>query len=354
MAKRVLLILFFALFAFSCHQQIHSDQAEVTSLEPFVTYAPAGLPSESFPSTNRATKAQIALGRRLFFDQQLSRDNTISCASCHNPAMFFTDGLPVAKGINGQLGTRNSPSLINAAFNSLQFLDGRSASLEAQSIEPIANPKEMNLPHEECVTKLSAIPSYREEFKKVYGTDAITMGRIANAIANFERMIVVGNSPFDQYQFGENKKVLPPAAIRGLEVFTNKNKGNCAVCHTIGEKSALFTDGLFHNLGAGMDSSGELKDLGRFNHTKIESDRGAFRTPSLRNVAKTAPYMHDGSLKTLKEVIDFYVGGGSSNPQLDKKMKPLILSAQERQDLVTFLESLTGEIPDTFGPIERN
>ena len=352
MAKRVLFILFFALTAFSCQKQIHSEKA-VASLEPFISYAPAGLPSEPFPPANPPTKAEVELGRRLFYDPQLSSDNTISCASCHNPALFFTDGLPVAKGINGQLATRNSPSLVNAVFNSSQFLDGRAANLEAQAGEPIANPREMNLSHEECVAKLNSIPSYREEFKKVFGSDAITMGRISNAIANFERMIVSGNSPFDQYQYGENKKALSPAAIRGLEVFTNKDKGNCATCHTVGEKSALFTDGQFHNLGAGMDANGELKDLGRFNQTKVENDKGAFRTPSLRHIAKTAPYMHDGSLKTLKEVIDFYIGGGSSNPQLDKEIKPLILSAQEREDLIVFLESLTGEIPANVGAPEK-
>lgn len=338
-----------ALTAFSCGQQKQLDQAAIPLGVALKIEAPAGLPAVNFPAGNPPTAEAIALGRRLFYDPQLSSDNTISCATCHNPAVYFSDGLPVAKGINGQTGTRNSPSLLNAAYNSLQFLDGRSASLEAQAGEPIANPKEMNLPHEACVTKLQTNQSYQQEFNQVFGSGSITMEKIEKAIASFERTFLSGNSPFDKYQFGGDKQALSEPAIRGLEIFSNKNKGNCATCHTIGEKSALFTDGQFHNLGAGMDSSGELKDLGRFNQTKIETDRGAFRTPSLRNVAKTAPYLHDGSLKTLKEVIDFYLGGGSSNPQLDKEIKPLILSAQERQDLVAFLESLTGEIPVNVG-----
>ncbi len=210
---------------------------------------------------------------------------------------------------------------------------------------PIANPIEMDLPHELCVTKLSAIQSYQDEFAKVFGPGRITMDKIEKAIATFERTLLSGNSAFDRYQFGGDKTAMSVAAIRGLAIFSDKNRGNCTVCHTINEKFALFTDDKFHNLGVGMNASGELTDLGRFEQTKIEADRGAFRTPSLRNVAKTAPYMHDGSLKTLREVIDFYIGGGNSNPQLDKDMKPIKLSAQERDDLIAFLEALTGELP---------
>lgn len=341
MAKRIFIILFLTLTAFSCTQQKQPDKSAKSIGHIVKIAAPNGLPEVNFPTNNPPTAEAIALGRRLFYDPQLSSDKTVSCASCHNPALYFSDGLPLAKGVNGQLAARNSPSILNAAFNSFQFLDGRSATLESQAGEPIANPKEMNLPHEACVSKLNSIPSYREEFKQVFGDEEISMQKIVHAIASFERTLLSGNSAFD-------KNSLRVSAKRGMEVFTNKDKGNCATCHS----APLFTDGKFHNLGAGMDTSGELKDLGRFNQTKIETDRGAFRTPSLRNVAKTAPYMHDGSLKTLKEVIDFYLGGGSSNPQLDKEIKPLILSAQEREDLIAFLESLTGEIPANVGAPE--
>ncbi len=342
MAKRVFIILFLALIANSCARQNQSEEAAKPIGSVVKIKAPAGLPEVNFPPDNPPTSGAIALGRRLFYDPQLSSDNTISCASCHNPALYFSDGLPVAKGVNAQPATRNSPSILNANYNSLQFLDGRAATLELQAGGPIANPKEMNLPHEACVSKLNAIPSYREEFNRVFGNNEITMNKIVNAIASFERTLLSENSPFD-------KNAMSVSAKRGMVVFTNKDKGNCATCHL----APLFTDGKFHNLGAGMDTNGELKDVGRFNQTKIETDRGAFRTPSLRNVAKTAPYMHDGSLRTLKEVIDFYIGGGSSNPQLDKEIKPLILPAQEREDLIAFLESLTGEIPANVGSPER-
>lgn len=334
--------MFLTLTAFSCGRQNHLEEIFRPLGTPIKIESPSGLPIVNFPENNPPTAEAIALGRKLFYDPQLSADNTISCSSCHNPALYFTDGLPVAKGIKEQSGTRNSPSLLNATYNSLQFLDGRAASLEQQASQPIANLIEMNLPHQACVTKLNANQTYREEFAKVFGAGAITMDKIEKAIASFERTLLSGNSVFD-------KKSMSAAAVRGMKVFNNKDKGNCATCHS----STLFTDGKFHNIGAGMDANGELKDLGRFSQTKIETDRGAFRTPSLRNVAKTAPYMHDGSLKTLKEVIDFYIGGGSSNPQLDKEIKPLILTAQEKQDLIEFLASLTGEIPANVGAPER-
>ena len=169
-------------------------------------------------------------------------------------------------------------------------------------------------------------------------------------MASFERTLLSGNSPFDQYQYGGNKQALSPAAIRGLAIFKDPNRGNCAVCHTIEDRYALFTDGTFHNIGAGVNAEGEMTDLGRFDQTKIQADKGKFKTPTLRNVALTAPYMHDGSLKTLNDVVDFYAGGGNSNPYLDKDIKPLHLSAQDRADLVAFLESLTGEMPANAGP----
>jgi cytochrome c peroxidase len=252
--------------------------------------------------------------------------------------------------VGGQLGPRNTPTAVNAAYSGAQFWDGRAASLEEQAGGPIANPKEMNLPHDVCVARLEADAGYREAFAKVYGAGPVTMEKVVKAIASFERTLLSGNSPFDRYRYGGEKTAMSPAAIRGMAVFTDKARGNCVACHTIGETFALFTDGRFHNLGTGMDSNGELKDLGRFEQTRAEADRGAFRTPSLRNVAKTAPYMHDGSLKTLKDVIDFYIGGGSSNPQLDRELRPLALSARDRDDLLAFLDSLTGEEPVNAGP----
>ncbi|MEO6724712.1 MAG: cytochrome c peroxidase [Blastocatellia bacterium] len=312
--------------------------------------APLGLPPLLIQDDNRLTADSIALGRRLFFDVRLSSDNTLSCASCHSPALHFAEGRAVAKGFNGQFGARNTPTLLNAAYNRVQFWDGRAASLEQQVGGPMSNPKEMNQSHEVSVSKLSSDPAYRAEFSKVFGPGTITMRKIEKAIASFEQTLLSGNSPFDRYRYGAEKAAISAAAIRGLAVFSDKNRGNCTACHIIGQKFALFTDGGFHNLGAGMNANGELTDLGRYEQTRAEADRGAFRTPSLRNIAKTAPYMHDGSLKTLKDVVDFYVGGGNSNPQLDKEIKSLQLTAQERNDLVVFLETLTGEVPLAAAP----
>ncbi|MGH9847364.1 MAG: cytochrome-c peroxidase [Blastocatellia bacterium] len=352
---RIAFILFVSFTAISCGTQ---NKGELTGAAaypagpPAVIKTPLGMPA--LPADRWPTADAIALGRKLFYDTKLSSDDSLSCASCHRPDLHFADGLQVAKGVNGQLGTRNTPTVLNAAYHIALFWDGRAASLEQQVGGPIANPKEMNQSHEVCVAKLNADSSYRDEFAKVFGPGTITMEKIEKAIAGFERTLLSGNSAFDRYRYGGKKTTLSAAAIRGLAVFTDISRGNCTTCHTIGEKFALFTDGKFHNLGVGMNAEGELMDLGRYEQTRAEADRGAFRTPSLRNVAKTAPYMHDGSLKTLKEVIDFYVGGGSSNPQLDREIKPLKLSARERADLIAFLESLTGEVPASAGPPDKN
>jgi cytochrome c peroxidase len=200
------------------------------------------------------------------------------------------------------------------------------------------------------VAKLTSDAVYVKLFDEAFGPGGVTMARLQNAIASFERTVLAGNSPFDRYQYGKDPKAMSESAIRGLAIFKDAKRGNCAVCHTIGEKEALFTDGKFHNLGTGMDSNGELKDLGRYKETKLDADRGAFKTPTLRNVAKTAPYMHDGSHKSLKEVVAFYVGGGNSNPHLDKDIKALQLTGRDREDLVEFMKALTGELPENVGP----
>ncbi len=352
----LLSILFSLLVAFaaSCGASKNPEMAGRAIGAPVEIKTPLGLPPAPSRADNRPTADSIALGRKLFHEVRLSSDNTLSCASCHVATLGFADGQPVAKGVGGGLGTRNTPTVLNAAYNLSLFWDGRAASLESQVGGPIADPKEMNQPHDLCVAKLNADQAYRDEFAKVFGPGRITMDRIEKAIAAFERTLLSGNSPFDRYRYGGEKTAISASAIRGLAIFTDKNRGNCATCHTIGEEFALFTDGKFHNLGAGMNSSGELTDLGRSVQTGAEADRGAFRTPSLRNVAQTAPYLHDGSLKTLEEVVAFYVGGGNSNPQLDREIRPLRLSARDRADLIAFLETLTGEVPANAGPPDRD
>jgi cytochrome c peroxidase len=317
---------------------------------PVSIVPPLGLPPVPIPPDNPPTAETVALGRKLYYDRNVSADASVSCSSCHNPSAGFADGRRFSLGVAGKSGTRSAPTVLNAAYYPVQFWDGRAASLEAQAAGPIANPVEMNHPHGLFVSKLNRDPEYVREFAAAFGPGAITLDKIEKAVASFERTLISGNSPFDRYQYGGDRSAMTPAAIRGLALFRDEKRTNCAACHTIEEKYALFTDGKFHNLGVGMDAEGELTDLGRYNETKLDADRGAFRTPTLRNIAKTAPYMHDGSHKTLKDVVDFYVGGGSSNPHLDPKIKKLELNGRERADLIEFLESLTGDAPPHAGP----
>jgi cytochrome c peroxidase len=290
------------------------------------------------------------LGRELFYDTRLSADNTLACSSCHDPAKWFGDNHSFSNGVDGKVGVRNAPTVINSAYLPLQFWDGRAASLEEQAGAPIANPVEMNQTHDVSVSKLAKDRRYPPMFKAAFGTDDITIGRVEKAIASFERTLLSGNSAFDRYEYGGDKSALTPAQIRGLALFRDPHRGNCAACHTIDSKYALFTDGKFHNIGEGATDEGVFKDIGRYHETKVETDKGAFMTPSLRNVARTAPYMHDGSLQTLNEVVDFYAGGTNSNPYLDKEIHAIQLSAQDRSDLVEFLKSLNGDPPPNAGP----
>jgi cytochrome c peroxidase len=311
---------------------------------------PLGLPPVPIPEDNPPTEETIALGRRLYYDPALSVDGTVSCASCHAPQFGFADNVAFSKGVGGKLGGRNAPTVINSAYNTLQFWDGRAPSLEKQAEGPMANPVEMAHTLKGVAQRVSADPRYRDLFREAWGTDQITIDLVTKSIASFERTVLSGDSPFDRYYYLHDTTVLSPAAQRGLLVFINPQKGNCAVCHSIGKDSSLFTDNKFHNIGVGLDRTGELKDTGRFAETKNEADTGAFKTPTLRNVTETAPYMHDGSLKTLKDVVDHYVGGGSSNPHLDNQIHALNLTFQERADLLAFLDSLTGKLPANLGP----
>ncbi len=322
---------------------------QVVTIKP-----PLGLPPVPIPSDNPPTAETIALGRRLFYDTRLSKDNKLSCASCHSPDFYFTDGRRLSPGVDGKLGLRNAPTILNAAYLSTQFWDGRAASLEEQAGSPIANPLEMNQPHEVSVSKIAKDASYKVLFRNAFGSEDVTIGRIEKSLASFERTLLSGNSAFDRYKYGGDKTALTPAQIRGFAVFMDPHKGNCVICHAIDDHAGLFTNGTFHNTGEGVDGSGAFTDVGRFQETKVAKDMGSFKTPTMRNVAKTAPYMHDGSLKTLKEVVDFYAGGGNSNPYLASDMKKIKLTGQERLDLVDFMESLTGEMPPNVGPPGRS
>lgn len=313
--------------------------------KPISIPTPLGLPPVPIPADNPPTAETVALGEKLYFSPLLSVDRTLSCASCHDPRLAFADGKPVSSGVGGKKGKRNAPTVLNAAYHTSQFWDGRAASLEAQASGPMLNMVEMAHTLEGVVERCQQDPELRSMVKKAFGSEVITIDQITKAIASYERTLLSGNSPFDRFFYGKDPKAISPAARRGFEVFRNPKKGDCATCHTVEETHALFSDQKFHNLGVGMNAKGELTDLGRYIQTLQESDQGAFRTPTLRNVALTAPYMHDGSMKTLKEVVDFYVSGGNSNDHLDKDIRKLELTRQEREDLVAFLESLTGAMP---------
>jgi cytochrome c peroxidase len=305
---------------------------------------PRGLPLFEIPEDNLLTAAKVALGKQLYFDKRLSVDNTVSCATCHDPAKGWSDGEATASGIQGRRGARNSPTVLNSAYHSFQFWDGRAATLEEQAIGPILNQVEMGMPSEQALeSKLNAIPGYKRQFQEVFGKPA-TAGDVARAIAAFERTLLAAEAPYDRFRSG-NKVALSDSAQRGLKLFFGK--AHCAACHV----GPNFTDNAFHNIGVGMQN--QNPDPGRQVISNLLGDRGTFKTPSLRDVARTSPYMHDGSLNTLDEVVKWYNNGGSKNPQLDEEIYPLKLTDREQQDLITFLiEGLTSDAYPEIKPPE--
>ena len=293
-------------------------------------------PAPPVPSGNLMTKDKIALGKRLFFDPRLSVNGSISCAFCHVPTAGFADPKPVSLGVRGKRGGRNAPAVLNAAYFPLQFWDGRAGSLEEQALGPLTNPVEMANPnYRSVVMRLQRIRAYRVWFSRVYG-GRVTIDHVAQAISAFERTLVTPDSPYDRYMMGQ-KNALTPSQKRGFALF--RGKARCAICHN----GALLSDFGYHNLG--VPQTGPLRvDVGRYAVTHELTDKGKFRTPTLRNVALTAPYMHDGSLRTLEDVVDFYNRGGGKSPYVkDALIVPLHLTAPEKKDLVDFLKSLTGE-----------
>ncbi len=321
---------------------------------------------------NPLTRAKIELGRQLYFDTRLSVDDTISCASCHDPEFGFAKNTRFGVGVRKQEGNRNSPVAFNRILSGAQFWDGRAASLEDQAIGPMANPIEMGSTHEVVVKTISQIPGYQRQFQAIF-EDGSTIENAGKAIASFERTLVTGPAPWDYYQELQNferayaadiedldalqeedeelyneyielKKVseahpISDSAVRGGELFFS-DKAGCTACHV----GANFTDEKYHNLGVGMDVV--EPDLGRFEQTGEDIDRGAFKTPTVRNIVQTGPYMHDGSQKTLEEVVEWYAKGGHPNPYLSDKIKKLDLTDQDKADLVAFMkEGLTSSLP---------
>lgn len=302
------------------------------TVEPYRVTVPLGLDIVApTPDDNALTAAKVALGRKLFFDPAVSADGTRSCGSCHQPTRYFTDGKPRSVGVEGREGNRNVPSILNAAYGRSFFWDGRAVTLEEQVLQPIQGRNELSLALPELIRRLSDREDYRAEFRDAYGEEGISPSRVARALASYVRTLRSGDAPIDRFLAGDTG-ALSPDARRGFRLFVGR--ANCGVCHL----APLFTDHRFHNTGV----SWGYDDLGRFAVTGEEADRGRFKTPSLRNVAETAPYMHDGSLATLEAVIDRYDAGGTANPRLDEEIRPLGLTPAEKRQLVAFLGALTG------------
>jgi cytochrome c peroxidase len=321
---------------------------------------PAPLPQLQMPAPER-----VALGRLLFFDRRLSGDGTMSCATCHIPEEGFADGQPLSGAYPTSRHWRHTPNLLNVAYLQFLFWDGRSHSLEDQASGPIQAAFEMNLPMAYLEERLRESPGYVHLFQQVFGRLPDRQGIVA-ALADFQRTLVVHDSPFDRYLQGD-AAALGTAGRRGLDIFFGE-RGGCAACHS----GALLSDQQFHNIGVEetdslrqdplrrttrnffltqMGLERQERDPGRFAVTRQADDVGAFRTPALRQIAETAPYMHNGSLATLEAVIDFFNAGGGSDPDKSPKMQPRNFSAQEKEDLLAFLRSLSGTVPRVRPPV---
>ncbi len=349
--------------------------ADAANHQPLEFELPKGLDAGKanvfIPEANPITRAKIELGRQLYFDPRLSSDSTVSCATCHDPSHAYGAPTQFGVGVDGQEGGRNSPVAYNRILSREQFWDGRASTLEDQAIGPIENPIEMGNTHDACIASLAQIPGYRLQFDAIF-EDGLTIDNVGKALATFERALVTGPAPFDfendlrtfQRLFADDledleameedspelyeryqrlvqateENPMSDSAKNGMTLFFGK--ANCTACHV----GANFTDEQYHNLGVGMDA--ETPDLGRYEIVKTEVTRGAFKTPTLRNVALSPPFMHDGSQQTLAEVMDWYNKGGHANPWLSDKMKPLNLTEQEVADVVAFMvEGLTGSFP---------
>jgi cytochrome c peroxidase len=390
--------------------QIDNNKNVHETLKPIASQVPAGVSRalwrQRIPADNLTTTAKVALGRSLFFDKRLSADGTVSCATCHDPANAFTDHGPVAVGVSGKVGMRNAPTILNAMFSERLFWDGRAGSLEEQAKQPLINQFEMGMGnYDSVVERVGTISEYRAKFQRIFRSEGITIETIVKAIAAYERTQLSGNSPLDRFMAGD-QSAITAAQKRGFELF--KGKAKCVECHSFSSVSPFFTDFKFHNTGVvtkninfeqlsrwasqiansktespknepnnltsnppmpnrqtgesapGLAHTEGFTELGRYLVTKQPKDVGAFKTPTLRDVELTTPYMHNGSEKTLIDVVRFYNRGGNANPKLDERMQPLHLSDEEINELVEFMRALTSDdvllqsqraIPQTRKPV---
>lgn len=301
--------------------------------EDYVLDIPLGFPQPDIPADNALTKSRVALGRLLFFDPTMSKDSSRSCASCHTPYLAFSDSTATSLGIENRLGTRNSPSLANVVYQKKLLREGSVPTLEMQVSVPIQEHNEFNSNVLEIVDRLTKRLDYVSLAQKAYGRvpDAFVMTR---AIAAFERTLISGNAPFDKWFFQNPNTAVSVSVKNGYALF-NSEKLNCGKCH----EGFLFTNQTFTNNGL----YASYADVGRFRLTGLETDKAVFKVPSLRNVALTAPYMHDGQFKTLEQVIDHYQTGGKPHPNKNTLLKPFTLTPQEKLDVLAFLASLTDQ-----------
>lgn len=362
---RIIAVVLFGLATCSIRSEVfdaRSPRAVKTPNAKVPTGLSESLWRQRIPKSNPMSPEKVTLGRALFFDKRLSRDGTVSCAVCHDPARAFTDSNVIAEGVGATKGTRNSPTILNSVFSELLFWDGRARSLEEQVNHPLMSTFEMGMGSgEELVARVSSIPGYGRRFRKVFKSEDIDLDKIAKAIAAYERTLLSGNSPFDRFITGNNTAITD-AQRRGWQLFNGKAR--CIECHTHSASNPFFTDNKFHNTGvAAADSifetlinnltrsatplllahSAGFSELGRYTVTKQQTDIGAFKTPTLRDVELTSPYMHNGSLKTLIDVVRFYNRGGNPNSHLDTSMQPLKLTDAELNDLVEFMRALTSD-----------
>ena len=296
------------------------------------------------PPDNATTPARVELGKALFFDPRLSGNGTISCASCHNPSLGWSDGLRTGVGISGSVLGRATPTVLNTAYNTQFMWDGRKKSLEDQALGPMKTPEEMKTDFTAALALLNRISGYRAMFHAAYPGEPISEETVAKAIAAFERTVVSKDSRFDRWIAGD-RSALTPQEHRGYKLFIDPAKGNCAVCH----KPPNFTDNGFHNIGIAHAPGQE--DAGRFKIRPVAISKGAFKTPTLRDIELTAPYFHSGSARTLAEVVEHYDRGGDDRSNLSPEVRKLNLSAAEKADLVAFMKSLTGATRTTSLPV---
>jgi cytochrome c peroxidase len=353
--------------------------AGLAAAEDLALPVPPGVLPPEIPADNPPTAEKVELGQKLYFDTRLSTDGSVACVTCHDPSHGFADprGKPTSAGVGGAMGTRNAPTVLNAAFLASQFWDGREPTLEAQAVQPLINPIEHGFAdHPAVVERLRGLDDYRPLFAKAFGSSEVTIERVGQAIATFERTLLSLDAPIDRFLTGD-EDAISASAKRGWGLYNGKAR--CNTCHGRIDVLPFFTDDLFHNIGVGVEridfdavarkaeaavDRGELVDelaltdveaseLGRFLVTREPKDMGAFKTPQLRNVALTAPYMHDGSEATLEDTIEFYDRGGNNNPYLDGGMRPLGLTGQEKADLVEVLKAFTSSDLERFEPLTK-